>query len=243
MIVHFTQTCSEHTVLTNFVPPNIWEFPNLPWSHSWSCAELQLTFQGFIPLVRIYKCIDTLSSWSEWICETHFSKISLTSWNLVMKKKKFSFKDSLTHIKRQIKEEKKLEISVWHKQKAQERMVSRQGFYIPRLNIAPPTLGRVEEWYVSQFYQPKTGHGLIGTFFEGIKVVESPECWWCGDRAIKFWIVHQMPKVEDRTSGLGKRAAQTRDSMAGTTGKKWLAELLGNKRAVGPVVFKRHGSG
>lgn len=32
---------------------------------------------------------------------------------------------SLTHVKRQIKEEKKLQISVWHEQKAQEREASR----------------------------------------------------------------------------------------------------------------------
>lgn len=89
---------------------------------------------------------------------------------------------SLTHVKRQIKEEKKLQISLWHEQKAQEREASRRGFYIPCLKTQiHPLLGKTKKLYASRFYQLKTGHGAIGTFLEWIGVVESAECWWCGD--------------------------------------------------------------
>ena len=54
---------------------------------------------------------------------------------------------SLTHIKRQIKEEKKLQISVWHEQKAKERETSRRGFYIPRLKTQiHPLLGKAKNY-------------------------------------------------------------------------------------------------
>ncbi len=52
---------------------------------------------------------------------------------------------SLTHIKRQIKEEKKLQICVWHEQKAKERETRRRGFYIPRLKTQiHPLLGKAK---------------------------------------------------------------------------------------------------
>lgn len=45
-----------------------------------------------------------------------------------------------------------------------------------------PVLGKAKKLYASRFYQLKTGHGAIGTFLERIGVVESAECWWCGDK-------------------------------------------------------------
>lgn len=46
-----------------------------------------------------------------------------------------------------------------------------------------------------------------------------------------------MPKVEDGTSGLEKRAEQARDPMAEMTGKNWLAELLSNDKIVGLLLL------
>ena len=42
--------------------------------------------------------------------------------------------------------------------------------------------------------------------------------------------------MEDGTPGLGEKSGQDRNSMAETTRKKWLAELLANERAVGPLL-------
>ena len=45
-----------------------------------------------------------------------------------------------------------------------------------------------------------------------------------------------MSKVEDGTPGFEEKFGQDRDSVAEATRKKWLAELLANERAVGPLL-------
>ena len=40
---------------------------------------------------------------------------------------------SLTHVKRQIQDEEKLQISIWHEEKTREREAGRRGYYIPCL--------------------------------------------------------------------------------------------------------------
>ena len=71
---------------------------------------------------------------------------------------------SLTHVKRQIKEEKKLQISLWHEQKAKEREVNKRGFYIPCLKTQiHPLLGRTKRLYAARFYQLKTGPSIISS--------------------------------------------------------------------------------
>ena len=90
---------------------------------------------------------------------------------------------SLTHVKWQITDEKKSQISIWHRQKTMERERNRRGFYIP--SIKPqiyPLLGKAKKFHAFRFYQLKTGHGAIGTFLKRIGAVESAECWWYGNR-------------------------------------------------------------
>ena len=75
---------------------------------------------------------------------------------------------SLTHIKQQITEEKKLQISIWHEQKTKEQEASRRGFYIPCLKThIHPLLGKAKKLYASRFYQLKIGHGAIRTSWSG----------------------------------------------------------------------------
>lgn len=70
---------------------------------------------------------------------------------------------SLTHVKRQIVEEKKTQISLWQEQKSKERETSRRGFYIPSLKTRMhPAFGEAKKLYAARFYQLKTGHGAIG---------------------------------------------------------------------------------
>ena len=90
---------------------------------------------------------------------------------------------SLTHVRRQITEEKQSQVRTWHGQKTLERERNRRGFYIPSVKSQiHPLLGQARKCYASRFYQLKTGHGAIGTFLKRIRAVESAECWWCGDR-------------------------------------------------------------
>lgn len=88
---------------------------------------------------------------------------------------------SLAHVKRQITEERKLQIYTQYQEKARERESNKLGFYIPCLKTQIHSLlGKTKKLYASRFYQLKTGHGVIGTFLERIGKVESAECWWCG---------------------------------------------------------------
>ena len=136
---------------------------------------------------------------------------------------------SLTHIKRQITEKKKLQISIWHEQKTKEREASRRGFYIPCLKPQiHPLLGKTRKSYASRFYQLKTGHGAIGTYLERIGVVESAECWWCGNGEQS--VLHLYSHFLKRNSGKLGIQWQRRPE------RKWLAELLANERAVGPLL-------
>ena len=89
---------------------------------------------------------------------------------------------SLTHLKRRITEEKKLQLRAWHEQKTKERESRKSGFYVPSLKAEmDPLLGKTKKFYASRFYQLKTGHAAIGTFFNRIGATETAECWWCGD--------------------------------------------------------------
>ena len=145
---------------------------------------------------------------------------------------------SLTHIKRQIIEEKKLQISMWHEQKKKERESSRRGYYVPSLQAKiHPLLGRTRKFYASRFYQLKVGHGAIGTFLERIGATESAKCWWCGDAEQS--VIHLYTKCRKWRT---ERRVLTRDlHRAGIQWqrrpeKKWLAELLANQHAVGPLL-------
>ena len=54
--------------------------------------------------------------------------------------------------------------------------------------------------------------------------------------AICHPLIRKVPEVEDRTSSFKKRSEQSRDSVAKTTRKKCLAELLADERAVAPLL-------
>lgn len=74
---------------------------------------------------------------------------------------------SLTHLKRQITEEKKSQLQAWHDQKIEERESRKSGFYVPSLKAEiDPLLGKTKKVYASRFYQLKIGHGPIGTFLK-----------------------------------------------------------------------------
>lgn len=60
---------------------------------------------------------------------------------------------SLTYVKRQIQDEEKLQISIWHEEKTREREVGRRGYYIPCLKTQiHPLLGKTKKLYASRFY-------------------------------------------------------------------------------------------
>ena len=100
-----------------------------------------------------------------------------------------------------------------------------------------PVLDKAKKLYASRFYQFKTGHGATGTFLERIGVVESAECWWCGDKeqsVMHFYTKCRKWRTQRRIliKELGKIGARWQRRPE----RKWLAELQANERAVGPLL-------
>ncbi len=121
----------------------------------------------------------------------------------------------------------------WHQTQTHERETSCRGFYIPwKKNGINPTLGSAPKKDASRFYQLKVGHGAVGTFLARIKVIETPECWWCGtaEQSVEHlytkcrrWRKERRKMVRELyTEGVRWQAQVER---------KWLAELLANEKA------------
>ena len=100
-----------------------------------------------------------------------------------------------------------------------------------------PILGNAPKKYASRYYQLKVGHGAVGTFLIRIRVMETPECWWCKEvlqsveylftkcrRWRKEWrkVVRELEKRGIPWQIQGER--------------NWVAGLLGNEKAVAPLL-------
>ena len=73
------------------------------------------------------------------------------------------------------------EMAKWHETKIQERETSRRGFYSPRVEKGmSKMLGHTAKKYASRYLQFKVGHGAAGSYLARIGVIETPQCWWCG---------------------------------------------------------------
>ena len=73
------------------------------------------------------------------------------------------------------------ELAKWHETKIQERETSQRGFYIPRVGKwMSIILGHTAKKYASRYLQLKVGHGAAGSYLARIGVIETPQCWWCG---------------------------------------------------------------
>ena len=145
---------------------------------------------------------------------------------------------SLTHLKKRISEEKKAQLLTWHDQRAKERESQKSGFYIPSQKAEMDLLlSKTKKYYASRFYQLKIGHGAVGTFLKRIGATETAECWWCG--AAEQSVLHLYTKcrkwrVERRA--LKKNLRKAGIQWQGRPEKKWLAQLLADKHAVGPLL-------
>ena len=98
-------------------------------------------------------------------------------------------------------------------------------------------LGNTAKKYASRFLQLKVGHSAVGIYLAKIRIVESPQCWWCGHakQSVEYLYIKCQRWRRERqklTSGLHKE----RISWQGWTKKKGLARLLANERALGPFL-------
>lgn len=120
----------------------------------------------------------------------------------------------------------------------QERETNRRGYYVPRVDKGISKVwGRTAKKYASRYFQLKVGHGAIGTYLARIGVIETPQCWWCGQA--EQLVEHLYTKCrkwrkerQRRLRNLYKEGIRWQ----GWTEKKGLAELLANERAVDVLV-------
>ena len=126
-----------------------------------------------------------------------------------------------------------------YEQKKKERERGGQkSFYIPCLRMQiHPLLGKTKKAYAARFYQLKVGHGAIGTFLKRIGVAKPAECWWCGDAEQSVMHVYtKCRKWRTERRVLKKSLKEVGIQWQRRPEKKWLAELLANRYAVGPLL-------
>ena len=83
----------------------------------------------------------------------------------------------------------------------------------------------------------KIGHGAIGTFLNRIGAAETAECWWCGDAeqsVIHLYTKCRKWRAERRV--LRKNLSKVGIQWQRRPEKRWLAELLADRHAVGPLL-------
>lgn len=144
---------------------------------------------------------------------------------------------SLTHVKKKLKRTRLAELSAWHQLKMQEREASRREFYVPRRKCGiESTLGKAPKKYAARYYQLKIGHGAVGTFRARIGDIETPKCWWCSAR--EQTVIHlytECRRWREERRKLIRKLEKQGISWQTRPEKIWLASLLANERAVGPL--------
>ena len=145
---------------------------------------------------------------------------------------------SLSHIKKKLNESKSQELDRWHEIKIQERESSRRGFYVPWIKgKINGVLGNTSKKYASRYFQLKVGHGAIGAYLAKIGMVETPQCWWCGqaEQTVEHLYTKCRRWRKERRK-LIRSLCTDGISWQGRNERKGLAELLANERAIGPLL-------
>ena len=145
---------------------------------------------------------------------------------------------SLAYIKKSLIDIRHKETIKWHETKIQEREASRCGYYIPwtRGGISP-ILGNAPKKYASRYYQLKVGHGAVGTFLARIKVIESPECWWCKETVQSVGHLYtRCRRWRKERRKLVRELEKEGVLWQAQAERRWLAGLLANEKAVAPLL-------
>ncbi len=81
------------------------------------------------------------------------------------------------------------------------------------------------------------GHGAVGTYLARIEVIETPQCWWCGqaEQSVEH-LYTKCRKWRKERRKLLRNLYKEGIRWQGWTERKGLAELLANEKALGPLV-------
>ena len=144
----------------------------------------------------------------------------------------------LAHIRRNLTEARSQELDKWHEVKTQERDISRRGYYVPwKKGGINPTVANTPKEYASRYYQLEVGHDAVRTFLARIGLIETPECWRCGETEqsveplytkCRRWRKDRRKLVREHWNGVIKLQAQAE--------RRWLAGLPANETAVAPLL-------
>ena len=94
-------------------------------------------------------------------------------------------------------------------------------------------LGSTPKKYASRYFQLKAGHGTTGTFLARIGVIETPECWWCGEAEQSVEHLYTKCRRWRRQRRKLIRSLSAKNfSWQGWTEKKGLAKLVADRRAL-----------
>ncbi len=98
-------------------------------------------------------------------------------------------------------------------------------------------LGRTAKKYASRYPQLMIGYGAVGTYLAKIGVIETPQCWWCGqaEQSVEHLYTKCRPWRKERRKLL-RTLCKEGIGWQGWTEKKGLAELLANEKAMGPLL-------
>lgn len=79
------------------------------------------------------------------------------------------------------------------------------------------------------------GHGAVGTYLARIGVIETPECWLCKETVQSVEHVYtRCRKWRKKRRKLVRELEKEGVVWQAQGERRWLASLLGNKKAVGP---------
>ena len=105
-----------------------------------------------------------------------------------------------------------------------------KGWYQPNTRKRPKK-------YASRYYQLKVGHGAVGTFLARIKVIESPECWWCKETVQSVGHLYtRCRRWRKERRKLVRELEKEGVLWQAQAERRWLAGLLANEKAVAPLL-------
>ena len=145
---------------------------------------------------------------------------------------------SLAYIRKNVDGIRSKAIAHWHETEVREREASRRGYYVPRLREGISVLlGKAPKKYAARFYQLKVGHGAIGNYLARIGVIETPQCWWCGqaEQSVEHLYTKCRRWRKERRKLL-RALCKEGIRWQGWTEKKGLALLLADEKAMGPFL-------
>ncbi len=99
-------------------------------------------------------------------------------------------------------------------------------------------LGHTAKKYALRYLQLKVGYGAVGNYLARIGVIETPQCWWCGqaEQSVEH-LYTKCRRWRKERQKLLRNLYKEGIRWQGWTERKWLALLLVNEKVIGPFLY------